>query len=341
MLLLTLLIYSVYSSEVYRITPKTFDKVTTGADILIRFCPMLDAECRSTQSSFEGLADSFEEYDDLAFGEFDCSKYADFCDEHNLSKKWPLYVAYTQNENGVQLYPWDHDVNKLSRFIYQVFQLVNSTQSYIKRLTNKTFDKYINDVNKQAIVLFYTYTCYYGREQLELFENIATGYGNEKDLVIAAVECTFYKDLCDSQNAKELPELKKYSFTDKLAFPVRRPKDQQELSEIINKFFMKDRDQYGNKPDTFGTFYEFDKEAVDFIHQTPEEQEKRIQKCREFIVGNTYVDIMRKIQSTKSMDFIDNEIQEIQFHLSALRSNYSPAEIDDKQRRLNVLRKFL
>ena len=279
MIILFTLILLTNASEIFRITPKNFDKVTTDTDILIRFCPMYESVCRSTQSSYEGLVDSFEEYEDIAFGEFDCSKNADWCEEHQFTQDFPIYIAYTTNEHEIQQYPFQHNINNLSKFIYTVFNLGHGV--YTKMLTPKTFKKLvINDYEKQALVLFYKRTCKFSRDNAEYLETIAKFYGNENDLVIGRVDCDIYPELCEKQNVDLSYQFHMYRYRMKSPHKVYPPENIPEFVEFMNNNYGKDRTVQGFKPSSFGTWYEFDALAQGYLQATDKEERKN--KCRQY-----------------------------------------------------------
>ncbi|EKE38019.1 hypothetical protein ENUP19_0115G0005 [Entamoeba nuttalli] len=338
MIFIIYLISFCIGSEIYRITPKTFEKVTTQTDILIRFCPMYENECRETQSAYEGLVDTFEEFEDISFGEFDCTKNADWCDEHGFKRRFPIYVAYTTGPLGIQIFPDDHNVNELSKFINTVFNI--SKIQYTTLLTDKTFNKTIlQDPNSEALVLFYDYWCPFGREYSKYLEKVAKNYGNEKDLVIARVDCSVYPKLCKQQKATMLPQFEMFTFNNKSPFWVYPERSIEGLIKFINERFHKNRDIDGLKPSDFGTWREFDEVAKGYLHSN--DKEKRKTKCGEFILGSVYIDIMKKIDQLNSDDFIPSEISQLEFKLRNQLPYLSPKEIDDLQRRINVLKKFI
>lgn len=337
---LWLLLVGALAGEVYRITPKTFERVTNETAILIRFCPMYETECRETQSAWEGTVDTFEEYEDeVTFGEFDCTKYTDFCDSLNIKNHFPVYVAFTQGDMGRQIMPFDHNVNTLSMFIHSAFNLGSYRGMYTTMLSDKNFDKITQDPKKDVVVLFYDYWCLFSRGYAKTVEQIAFNYYNDKDLVIARMDCTFYKDICERYNATKRPQFVRFDTNMKSGFPFFLDNNIQTITDYINNRFQKDRDVRGLRPRSYGTWYVFDNVAKGFLAAT--DKEDRINVCREFKLGEVYIDIMKKIMEQNSDAFIEAEISELEFRLDHTLKQITPADRDKMQRRLNVLRKFV
>ena len=339
---IVLFITMVLGGEVYTLTPKSFHKVVNGTNILVRFCPLLEEECRKSQSDFESLADSFEEYeDDVVFGQIDCSQHADFCDEMKMEKKFPIYVAYTNNSQHIQIYPMSGTDNDLKNFIYQAFQLSDVPLVYTKLLSDRNFNKTVLDPEKNVVILFYRYWCAYSRLLMPIVEKVARNYANENDLVIARIDCTTYPEICKQNRVDAIPEIKRYTTYDKLAFEVKIDRTIEALTNYINQQFMKDRDTEGIRPKTFGTWYVFDELAKDFVKKDKETQLKNIKICDEYLSGVYYSNVMRKIMEEGNDDFVPRDLSELKYELSSKKEILSPKEIDVLTRKINVITKFL
>ena len=337
MLIFFSLILTVLSSEIFRITPKNFDKVTTDTDILIRFCPMYEPICRSTQSSFEGLTDTFEEYEDIAFGEFDCSKHADWCEEHKLTKDFPVYIAYTTNKHKIQQYPFEHNINTLSKFIETVFEIKRTVYTHL--LTPETFKKnVIENHDTQGLVMFYTRTCKFSRDNAEYLETIAKFYGNEKDLIIGRIDCDIYPEICKEQEIDLSYQYHLYGFHMKSPHQVYPPENIPEFVEFMNRQFNKDRDSKGFRPSTFGTWHEFDDLARGYLHA--DNKKERQNECLKYFIGLAYVDVMKKIDELGTDDWIEVDIHNLEVQLENSHQ-MNPKDIDEICRKINVMRQFL
>ncbi|KAL7718670.1 protein disulfide-isomerase [Entamoeba marina] len=330
-MLVLLLVTLSYAGEIYRITPKTFDKVVNQTNILIRFCPPYLTECRQTQSPYEGLVDSFEEYeDDVVFGEFDCGKYSDWCDEHKFSSHYPIYAAYTQNNKmNTQIYPLDHNTEELRKFITQVFALTTKPLIYTTILSDKNFNEIVKNPRKNVVVLFYKYWCAYSRLYIPIYEQLAKNYANENDLVIARIDCTTYQDICDQNKIDVVPLLKRYTTYDKTPFPVNI---ERTLSDGIDWKMVENQVHMAlgmNLMIWHITFFDAN------------DKEDRIEKCKEYPLGKYYIDIMKMILNGTTEEELGNLKDDLEFEIQRKGKHMSPQTLDEKVRKLNVIKKFI
>ncbi|KAL7713468.1 protein disulfide-isomerase [Entamoeba marina] len=294
----------------------------------------------SNTTPYEGLVDSFEEYeDDVVFGEFDCGKYSDWCDEHKFSSHYPIYAAYTQNNKmNTQIYPLDHNTEELRKFITQVFALTTKPLIYTTILSDKNFNEVVKNPRKNVVVLFYKYWCAYSRLYIPIYEQLAKNYANENDLVIARIDCTTYQDICDQNKIDVVPLLKRYTTYDKTPFPVNIERTLSDGVKYINKEFHKDRLENGRKPSSYGTWHEFDDLAYNFFDAN--DKEDRIEKCKQYPLGKYYIDIMKMILNGTTEEELGNLKDDLEFEIQRKGKHMSPQTLDEKVRKLNVIKKI-
>ena len=119
-------------------------------------------------------------------------------------------------------------------FVLLVFSTFEMVQS-VKELTKHNFDGIVMDDNKNVLVKFFAPWCGHCKSLEPLFERVANTFSNEKNCVVAKVNCDNEKELKKRFGVSGYPTLKFFSAVNKQGVEYQQGRSEEALVDFLNE----------------------------------------------------------------------------------------------------------
>jgi len=213
----------------------------------------------------------------------------------------------------------------------------------VEVLTKNNFDGIVMDETKNVLVEFYAPWCGHCKALAPIYEKVAKTFENEKNCVVAKVNCDNEKDLKKRFGVTGYPTLKFFSKENKAGVEYEHGRSEEDLTGYLNEKCGAQRVVGGGLAEHVGRFIEFDHVAKNFMKDVSSRESaasnilKIIEKYPlEKITGNYYIKVMDKILA-KGDGFPASEIARIE---KLLEGHLKANKRDEMYKRINVLKIF-
>lgn len=334
------------SAAVVDLTPANFDEVIKGNTYaFVEFFAPWCGHCKNLAPEYEKFGAAFEGKKDVVIAKVDADAHKELGSRFGVTG-FPTLKFFTNGE------PEDY---KGGRTLEDLISFVNgkvpvtsrakvpaAAPSLVTVLTPDNFDSIVLDESKDVLVEFYAPWCGHCKRLAPIWDELATVFRGESDLVIAKVDADAHKDLGSRFGVTGFPTIKYFPKGNKAGQDFDGGRELKDLVSWINTNANKFRLPTGRFLETVG--------VIDALTEVGRKvvagDEGALDEASKIIAGITdkaqagFAKLYKKFLETvhKDKDYITTETARL---TRMLAGALSPKKTDEFTVRLNILRSLL
>ncbi|KAL8305349.1 hypothetical protein RB601_009589 [Gaeumannomyces tritici] len=338
-------------SDVLDLIPSNFDDVVlkSGKPTLVEFFAPWCGHCKTLAPTYEELAQSFAgSKDKVQIAKVDADAEKDLGKRFGV-QGFPTLKWFDGKSDKPEEYNGGRDLETLSTFITDKTGAKPKRKlappSSVNMLTDATFKKTIG-ADKHVFVAFTAPWCGHCKTLAPIWEDLATTFSLEDDVVIAKVdaEAENSKATAQDEGVQSYPTIKFFPKGSKEAQPYNGGRTEQDLVKFLNEKTGAQRAVGGGVDATAGTLAAIDAIVVKYtggtsLSDAAAEAKKAAADLKEeaqIKYAEYYLRVFDKLN--KNENFVSKELARLEGILK--KGGLAPAKQDELTRKTNVLRKF-
>ncbi|KAJ7547667.1 hypothetical protein O6H91_08G097500 [Diphasiastrum complanatum] len=350
--LLVVLMYlrplEVAADDVVALTPDTFEEeVGQERGALVEFYAPWCGHCKKLAPEYEKLGAAFSSKPVL-IAKVDCDEHKSLCSKYDVSG-FPTLKWFPKGSLEPKVYSGARTMEALSEFVNSESGIQAKSQtvpSDVIVLTPTNFDEIVLDETKHVFVEFYAPWCGHCKNLAPVYEQVATVYKAEKDIVIAKLDADAHKSVAEKYGISGYPTLKFFLKSNKDGVDYEGGHALDDLVTYINKKAGTHRDSKGRLTTDAGIVTSLSTVVEEFFAAKAEERhhvfaklEEEVSKLEESAAGygKIYIKILKNVIA-KGEEYPRKEYDRLQRILSGA---VHPSKIDELTVKRNVLSSFL
>ncbi|CAN0914095.1 Probable protein disulfide-isomerase A6 [Linum grandiflorum] len=327
----------------------SFDK-EVGKDraALVEFYAPWCGFCKKLIPEYEKLGATFKRSKSVLIGKVDCDEHKSLCTKFGVSS-YPALKWFPKGSLDPKKYDGERTAEALAAFVNSEAGTnvkIAAVTSNVVVLTQETFDQVVLDDNKDVMVEFYAPWCRHCKDLASTYEEVATAFKLEEDVVIANLDAEKYRDLAERYEVTGFPTLKFFPKSNKAGEAYGGGRDLEDFVSFINDKCGTSRDINGKLTPEGGIVTSLEHLVKEFVANSDEEDKKAVIERMEEEVrklngnnakyGEIYVKAARSCLQ-KGSDYPKNEIQRLE---RMLEKSISEAKADQFSIKKNILSTF-
>jgi len=187
------LFFVVSQAAVVDLTSKNFDEVVDGSShVLVEFYAPWCGHCKNLAPEYEIVGNTFQEGDDVIIAKVDADKEKALGSKYKVSGfptlKWFPRGSTKETEfdgprDAAGIIDWVNDKTGLKRKL-------KTGPTNVVDLDGDVFNSIVYDTTKHVLVEFYAPWCGHCKQLAPIYEQLATAFVGEKEVVIAKMDAT-------------------------------------------------------------------------------------------------------------------------------------------------------
>lgn len=334
------------SSAVLDLTPKNFDEVVlkSGKPTLVEFFAPWCGHCKSLAPVYEELAHAFEHAKDkVQIAKVDADA------EKSLGKRFgiqgfPTLKWFDGKSDKPSDYNGGRDLDALSDFITEKTGVRNKKKAAaptsVKMLTDDSFKKTIGQ--KHVLVAFTAPWCGHCKNLAPVWEDLATTYANEPDVVIAKIDAEHEgsKRTAQDYGVTGYPTIKFFSKGSTTPEDYEGGRSEENFVEFLNIKTGTHRVAGGGLDDDAGLVEVLDDVVAKFVAGTPlaeaAAEAKKVAAGLKDKSAEYYVRVFDKL--SKNEGYVAKELARLEGIIA--KGGLVSTKLDELAVKVNILNKF-
>ncbi|RHY27674.1 hypothetical protein DYB32_006624 [Aphanomyces invadans] len=332
----------VSASDVVTLTPNTFKSVVDGSkNVFVKFYAPWCGHCKNLEPTWETLATSFKNVDDVVIAKVDADEHKELGSEWEVNgfptlKFWNKGAKYPDPYNG------GRSEDELIEFVNKAAGTnVRAVKpfSHVVALTESDFASIAQDPTKHVLVEFYAPWCGHCKSLSPTWDKLGAVFAGDDNVVIAKVDATATGELAKKFGVSGYPTIKYFGTGASEPEDYGLGRDLPDFVSFVNEHAGTHRTVDGGLLPMAGRVESLDvviNAAGDITKDTLNSVEKIVEGLEGDALkhGNLYVKALKKVLD-KGVAFVDKEIARLD-HL-AKDTNVAPSKKTQFQVRKNIL----
>ncbi|KAF0685090.1 Aste57867_22964 [Aphanomyces stellatus] len=337
----------VSASDVVTLTGDNFKSVVDGSkNVFVEFYAPWCGHCKNLAPTWETLATSFKNVDDVVIAKVDADEHRELGTEWEVNG-FPTLKFWNKGAKYPDPYEGGRSEDELVAFVNKAAGTnvrVAKPFSHVAALTESDFASIAQDPTKHALVEFYAPWCGHCKSLAPTWEKLAEVYAGDDNVVIAKVDATATGDLASKFGVSGYPTIKYFGLgaagADGADYGFGR--DLKDFVDFVNDNAGTHRTVDGGLLPTAGRVDSID-EVISAAGELTKDTLVKVEKIVEGLEGealkngNLYVKAVKKVLE-KGQVYIAKEITRLD-QLSK-DGNVNPAKKTLFQIRKNILEAF-
>jgi len=258
-------------SKTVELDPTSFEDVVDGSkNVFVMFYAPWCGHCKSFKPDYEKIGASFTGIDDVVVARVDADQHRSIGEKYGI-QGFPTLKFFPKGSTDPEDYEGGRSVEEVVTYINKkagtkVF--VVEAPSPVKTLTTENFDSIALDTNKDVLVEFYAPWCGHCKKLAPIYDELATAFSEEKNIVIAKVDATVDEALAAKYGIKGYPTLKWFGKGATAAEDYNGGRSLEDFVKWINNKAGTRRNSDGSLQRSAGRFPELDTLAHKFYTVT-------------------------------------------------------------------------
>nr|DAC80631.1 TPA_inf: thioredoxin domain-containing protein 5 [Conus magus] len=221
------------------LTDDTFDAFIQKGFHFVKFYAPWCGHCKRLAPTWEELAKSFAGNQQVSVSKVDCTVSTKLCTSQGV-RGYPTLVLFNDGDK-LEQYQGSRSLEDLKGFVTNKMEEVLGFQQQeavpeeeqeeaVVDLTADTFEEVISD--GLTFVKFFAPWCGHCKRLAPTWEDLART-NMDKDIVIARVDCTLHKSVCDEQKVQGYPTLVLFQ-NGKRKNDYKGPRDLESFQEFVD-----------------------------------------------------------------------------------------------------------
>lgn len=335
------------ASSVLDLIPDNFDDIVlqSGKPALVEFFAPWCGHCKKLAPIYEELATNFEfAKDKVSIAKVDADAEKDLGRKFGV-QGFPTLKWFDGKSDTPTDYQGGRDLDSLSSFISEKTGLKIKTKkaapSAVEMLTDTSFNAEVGG-DKDVLVAFTAPWCGHCKSLAPIWEQVATDYASEPNVLIAKVdaEAENSKATAQDQGVKSYPTIKYFPKGSTTPEPYEGGRTEQDILSFMNEKAGVHRTIGGKLDEIAGTIPSLDTivsrltggESIASLS----EQITTAAKASKDRYAGYYVKVSDKL--SKNAGYAEKELARLQGLIK--KGGLAPEKIDDLTSRSNILRQF-
>lgn len=335
------------ADDVLALTPDTFElEVGKEKDTLVEFYAPWCGHCKKLAPEYEKLASSFKRSKSVLIAKVDCDDHKSLCSQYGVSG-YPTIKWFSKGSLEPKDYSGGRTAESLVEFVNNeagTHVKLSVAPSDVVVLTPENFDSVVLDESKDVLVEFYAPWCGHCKNLAPVYEQVATAFKGEKDVVIAKVDADSHKSLGEKYGVSGYPTLKFFPKTNKAGEDYDADRNLDDFVSFINEQAGTSRDSKGQLTAEAGRVSSLTTLVGEFLAAEAEKQQEVLAKLEEeseklkgaaasFSYGKIYLKAAKKALE-KGEDYAKKEVERLERLLSG---HVNPLKADELIVKKNIV----
>ncbi|KAH7423692.1 hypothetical protein KP509_12G069100 [Ceratopteris richardii] len=348
-ILCTAISSSVRAEDVVALNPDSFEvEVGKEKHALVEFYAPWCGHCKKLAPEYEKLGSSFKKSKSVLIAKVDCDDHKSLCTKYGVSG-FPTIKWFPKGSLEPKDYSGGRTVESLVDFVNQeagTHVKVSAPVSDVAVLTPENFDSIALDESKDVLVEFYAPWCGHCKNLAPVYDQVATAFKGEKDVVIAKVDADSHKGLGEKYGVSGYPTLKFFPKNNKAGEDYEGGRDLDDFVAFINEKTGTSRDSKGLLTAEAGKLPSLSALVEEFVAAEAEAQKDIVTKIEDEVAkltgtaasyGKLYVKIAHKTVE-KGEGYAKKEVERLERLLSG---HVNPTKVDELTLKKNVCSLFV
>ncbi|KAI5056425.1 hypothetical protein GOP47_0028732 [Adiantum capillus-veneris] len=340
---------AVVAEDVVALNAETFEhEVGKERHALVEFYAPWCGHCKKLAPEYEKLGSSFKKSKSVLIAKVDCDEHKSVCSNYGVSG-FPTIKWFPKGSLEPKDYSGGRTVESLVDFVNQeagTHVKVSAPVSDVVVLTPENFDSVVLDDGKDVLVEFYAPWCGHCKSLAPIYDQVATAFKGEKDVVVAKVDADGHKSLGEKYGVSGYPTLKFFPKDNKAGEDYDGGRDLDDFVAFINEKAGTSRDSKGLLTPEAGKVHSLTTLVEEFLAAEAEAQQKVAAKIEEEAqklkgaaasYGKLYVKAAQKALE-KGETYAKKEVERLERLLSG---HVSPLKADELTLKKNILSLFV
>eukprot|EP00246_Nothoceros_aenigmaticus_P003989 TRINITY_DN15252_c0_g2_i1.p1 TRINITY_DN15252_c0_g2~~TRINITY_DN15252_c0_g2_i1.p1 ORF type:complete len:370 (+),score=66.71 TRINITY_DN15252_c0_g2_i1:118-1227(+) len=336
-------------SYVLDLTPDTFEKeVGQSKGALVEFFAPWCGHCKKLAPEFEKVGSAFKKTRSVLIAKVDCDSHKSLCSKYGVSG-YPTLKWFPSGSLSPRDYPGGRTAEDLISYINGeagTSAKMSSAPSEVVVLSPANFDSVVLDKSKDVLVEFYAPWCGHCKSLAPIYEQVATAFKGDTDVVVAKLDADAHKELGEKYGVSGYPSLKWFPKSNKEGEDYNDGRSLEDFVSFINSKAGTGRTTSGGLNEHAGMVPEFDELITEFFAAQPSARPLILTKAEDVAAkfegaAARYSKVYLKALSTiiqKGDSYVKSEVSRLERVLSG---NVNPQKVDEFIVKKNVLSSFL
>ncbi|KAJ7565671.1 hypothetical protein O6H91_02G070300 [Diphasiastrum complanatum] len=347
--LMCLYCLEVAADDVVALTPDTFEQeVGKERAALVEFYAPWCGHCKKLAPEYEKVGSTFKKSKPVLIAKVDCDDHKSLCSKYGVSG-FPTIKWFPKGS----LKPKDYSGARTAEALLEYVNSEAGTRakshvapSDVIVLTPTNFDEIALDKTKHVLVEFYAPWCGHCKNLAPVYEQLATTYKAEKDVIIAKLDADAHKDLAQRYDIGGYPTLKFFLKSNKDGVQYEGGHALDDFVAFINEKAGTHRNSDGGLTADAGIITSLSTVVEEFFAAKAEERHIILAKVEEQVselegsslgYGRMYVKVLKSVID-KGEEYPRKEYDRLQRILSGA---VHPSKLDEFTIKRNVLSSFV
>ncbi|GMJ01333.1 PROTEIN DISULFIDE ISOMERASE 11, PDI-LIKE 2-1, ARABIDOPSIS THALIANA PROTEIN DISULFIDE ISOMERASE 11 [Hibiscus trionum] len=345
---LSLILASTTAADVVVLTEANFNKeVGQDRGALVEFYAPWCGHCQKLAPEYEKLAESFKKDKSVLIGKVDCDEHKSICSKYGV-QGYPTIQWFPKGSLEPKKYEGQRTAEALTEFVNTeggTKMKIATVPSSVVVLNADNFDEIVLDKTKDVLVEFYAPWCGHCKYLAPTYEEVATAFKREEDVIIANLDADKHGDIAEKYEVTGYPTLKFFLKGNKTGEDYNGERDLDAFVAVINKKCGTNRDAMGQLTSKAGILSRLDPLVKEFVAASGDEKKAAFSKIEGKVeklkgsssrYGKIYLKAAKNCME-KGADYPKKEIERLQ---RMLDKSINAAKADEFTLKKNILSTF-
>jgi protein disulfide-isomerase A6 len=223
------------------LTSANVDSILDGSrNVLAEFYAPWCGHCKTLAPEYALAGEAYEKAKpkDTVLAKINCDAESAVCQKYGV-KGYPTLKFFPKGSTE----PIDYDSGRTAEDIVKYINNKDSNArlrivkapSHVVDLDSSNFDRVVKDADKDVLVEFYAPWCGHCKKLAPEWEKAATAFRNEKNVVVAKVDCDTHKDIGSKYGIQGFPTIKFYPKNNKAGEDYNSGRDADAIVSYLNE----------------------------------------------------------------------------------------------------------
>lgn len=340
---------AIAAEDVLALTADSFElEVGKDKHALVEFYAPWCGHCKKLAPEYEKLASSFKKTKTVLIAKVDCDEHKSVCSKFGVTG-FPTIKWFSKGSLEPKDYTGGRTVESLVEFVNQeagTHVKISAPVSDVVVLTPENFDSIALDESKDVLVEFYAPWCGHCKSLAPVYDQVATAFKGEKEVVIAKVDADSHKGLGEKYGVSGYPTLKFFPKGNKAGEDYDGGRDLDDFVAFINERAGTSRDSKGLLTAEAGKVHTLINLVDEFLSAEAKDQKEIVGKLEAEAeklkgtaasYGKLYVKAAQKALE-KGEEYAKKEVERLERLLSG---HVNPLKADELTLKKNIVSLFV
>jgi protein disulfide-isomerase A6 len=238
-LLFVTLLVATAMADVVHLTTESFGEHVGGEKAaLVEFYAPWCGHCKNLAPEWKVAGETFQDGDGITIAAVDATEHPDLASEYGV-QGYPTIKYFAAGSKEPEEYMGGRTADTIVEWVNDKVgtrRVVKKVPTNVVDLTTSTFDAVVSDPTKTVFLEFYAPWCGHCKSLAPKYEELATAFAGEADVVIAKIDATEQEELSRRYEVSGFPTLKMVpKGTDRSAIDYQSARELEPMVEFVNE----------------------------------------------------------------------------------------------------------